>query len=213
MTDDNCFTDEQDTWTNTHPDDLWVFDKLILSKKLKYICGPVGTDVPEAGWYMVRPCVNAIGLGLGAQKVWIEDTTDYLPPGHFWCEWFEGRHMSVDYHYGLPKLTVEGFKQPDTFTRWDKWIKADDDKAIEKHIHFPDILDNFIDLPWVNCEFVRGHLIEVHFRKNPDFQWNNKEFIPVWEEPSLTEHLKKQEAGYRYVDYPDVHGRIGGFIK
>ena len=73
MTDDNCSTDEENIWMNADPDDLWVFDKLILSKKLGYACGPVGTNVPKPDWYIVRPCVNAIGLGLGAQKVWIDN--------------------------------------------------------------------------------------------------------------------------------------------
>ena len=88
--------DEQDVWNTVDPKHLWALDKLILSKHFGYVCGPVGVDVPKPGWYIVRPCVNAIGLGLGAQKLWIDKSTDDLPGGHFWCEWFEGRHLSVD---------------------------------------------------------------------------------------------------------------------
>ena len=60
--------------TTLIPDHIWILDKLILSRKLKYNCGPVGLDVPR-GWYIVRPCVNMLGLGLGAQKVWLEKET------------------------------------------------------------------------------------------------------------------------------------------
>ena len=198
---------DQDTvedlvWKTIDPANMWVLDKLILSKKLGYVCGPTGIDVPNPGWYIVRPCVNAMGLGLGAERVWLDCLTTHLPLGYFWCEWFEGRHLSIDYRYGLPKLCVEGFKQADTFTRWDRWIKTDD------FVHFPNVLDEFISTPWINCEFIGGKLIEVHFRHNMDFEGDIEEFIPVWEGQDTT-----PPAGYTYRQYPDVHGRIGAFVK
>ena len=213
MIDVNSFIDEEKVWQTIDPNLMWIMDKLILSSKLEYTCGPVGTAVPKPDWYMVRPCVNALGLGLGAQKVWIKESTDHLTPGHFWCEWFEGRHFSVDYHYGLPNLIIEGFKDSSTFTNWIKWQKADDWDAVERVFDFPKILDPIIDQPWVNCEFIGNKLIEVHLRRNPDFQWDNVEFIPHFFEPGLAEMLDMQEEGYKWVDYPDIHGRIGAFVK
>ena len=65
-------TAEDFVWRKIDPDHIWVLDILILSRKLGYQCGPVGLDVPKPGWYMVRPCVNMQGMGLGAEKVWIE---------------------------------------------------------------------------------------------------------------------------------------------
>ena len=109
---------EDKVWETVNPKDLWVMDKLILSRNLYYTCGPVGMAVPRPGHYIVRPCVNMLGLGLGAQKVWIEDTTDHLPLGYFWCEWFSGRHLSIDYHWGRQVLAVEGHKSENTFTKW-----------------------------------------------------------------------------------------------
>ena len=85
---------EDFVWLSINPDNIWVMDKLILARKLKYNSGPVGLDVPHPGFYIVRPCVNMLGLGLGAQKVWIEKETMHLPVGHFWCEFFEGNHYS-----------------------------------------------------------------------------------------------------------------------
>ena len=47
--------------------------------------------------YCKTTCVNALGLGLGAQKVWLEkETMHFYFYGYFWCEWFEGEHFSVD---------------------------------------------------------------------------------------------------------------------
>ncbi len=194
---------EDRVWKNIDPDDIWVLDKLILSRKMYYNCGPVGLDVPRPGYYIVRPCVNMLGLGLGAQKVWIEKSTKHLPVGYFWCEWFEGRHLSIDYHHGNQVLAVEGHKADSTFTRWDHWVRVSD------RIHLPDILDPFVEKhEWINCEYIGGKLIEVHFRHNEDFNGGIVHFIPVWEGQDTT-----PPEGYTYREYPDVHGRIGAFVK
>lgn len=190
-------------WKTAEPEDLWVCDKLILSRKLGYNCGPTGVDVPKPGWYVVRPCVNALGLGLGAQKVWLEKYTMHLPYGFFWCEWFEGRHLSVDYKHGKQFLCVEGYKSENTFTKWDKWIKTNDE------IPLPKILNTFADrYIYMNCEFIGGKLIEVHFRYNEDFEEDITEFIPVWAGEEIN-----PPSGFRYIDYPDVHGRVGAYVK
>ncbi len=190
-------------WKTIDPDHMWVLDKLILAKKLNYICGPVGLPVPKPGHYIVRPCVNMQGLGLGAQRVWIEDSTKHLPVGYFWCEWFTGKHLSIDYYRGNQVLAVEGHKSEETFTRWDRWIRVDD------RIFLPDVLDPFVKIyEWMNVEYIGGQVIEVHFRHNQDFEGGISEFIPVWEGQNII-----PPQGYYYKDYPDVHGRIGAFVK
>lgn len=195
------------TWQTFDPKDLWVLDKLILSKHLEYNCGPVGAEVPKPDYYIVRPCVNALGLGLCSEKVWIEFDTCHLTPGHFWCEWFEGRHLSVDYEYGETKRIIEGFKKEDTFTKWDKWAKVDDFGALERILSLPKILEPFKNQPIINVEFIGNKPIEVHFRGNPDFQYDNKEFIPVWQGQDTT-----PPEGYEYIECEEMHGRIGAFI-
>ena len=195
-------------WQNTNPNHLWALDKLIISRKLKYICGPTGIEVPKPGYYIVRPCVNAMGLGLGAQKMFIENNTDHLPLGYFWCEWFEGRHLSIDYHKGKVSLVVEGFKSEDTFTKWSKWEEIDDYEAMMYSIEFPEILKEFKDFEWVNCEFIGNKLIEVHLRHNSDFPNGRNEYIPVWQGMNET-----PPKGYEYIQDPDVHGRIGAWVK
>lgn len=194
---------EDIVWKTVDPDDMWALDKLILSRKLGYKCGPTGIDVPNPGWYIVRPCVNALGLGLGAQRVWIAGETMHLPLGYFWCEWFEGRHLSVDYHKGLQQLCVEGIKPKNTFSRWSEWRRTKD------FMPRPEIIKPLMEkYEWINCEFIGDKLIEVHFRHNEDFEGNIDHFIPVWKGESTT-----PPEGYTYKDYPDVHGRIGAFVK
>ena len=195
-------SEEDKVWKTINPDYIWVMDKLILSKKLGSKCGPTGIDVTEPGYYIVRPCVNALGLGLGAKKVWLEKETMHLPYGYFWCEWFEGRHLSIDYKNKKQVLCVEGHKRKNTFTKWDKWIKTDDE------LPFPNILKDLADIELINCEYIGDKLIEVHLRHNEDFNDNITEFIPVWNGQDTT-----PPEGYTYRDYPDVHGRIGAFVK
>jgi len=200
--------DDDWVWDEVPPEHLWIFDKLILAKKCEYSAGPVGISVPHPGWYIIRPCVHVMGFGLGAQKSWIERHTEDYPLGYFWCEWFTGRHLSVDYSYGKQILCVEGHKNNSldysahTLTRWHKWIKTGD------NIVLPNVLDFLKDYPHVNCEFIGGKLIEVHFRHNPDFRWNQTEYIPVWEGENTI-----PPTGYTFKDDAEVHGRIGAFIK
>lgn len=207
-------TEEDLLWYNINPDHIWVLDKLILSKKLGYTCGPTGIDVPKPGWYVVRPCVNAMGLGLGSKKVFIERETMHLPIGHFWCEWFEGKHYSVDYwpKYGTKAFTIEGIKSHafdmyGELVKWEKWIKVENKK---EHV-IPDILYPVIqDYYQINLEFIANKLIEVHLRPNEDFGEGKatQEFIPIWKGEEIN-----PPDGYRYIEYADVNGRIGAYVK
>lgn len=194
---------EELMWKTIEPKDLWILDKLILSRYLGYKCGPAGTDVPCPGEYIVRPCVNAFGMGLDTKKIFLEKSTDHLSPGTFWCEFFEGKHLSVDYKWGKQILCAQGIKRDDTFTQWDKWIRVSDNMPL------PDLLKtNFYHQKWINCEFIGNKLIEVHLRYNTDFRWNNDEYIPVW-----TKDVTVPD-GYIYIDDPEpVAGRIGALIK
>lgn len=193
---------DNDFFNSCDPDKLWIYDKLILSKKLGYICGPVGIEVPFPNNYIVRPVMNFQGLGLGAKKIWIDNSTDDLPVGYFWCQWFEGNHYSVDYNYGLPKLTVQGTRGQ-SISKWRSW------KKVDHYIEFPKILDKFIDYPWINCEFIGDKLIEVHVRRNPDFKDDSIiEYIPKFYGDSLD-----PPAGYEYIDDPELHGRVGAWVK
>lgn len=164
-------------WKNAQDQDLWIFDKLIVARKLGYSCGPAGVDVPMPDTYIVRPCVNIPGMGRGAYFTHLEEGTTHLPPGYFWCERFFGRHISVDYLNGQQVLAVEGFRELDSDELWrfSAW------KKIDEIIPLPSI---FLSLTrrykYINIEYIDDNPIEIHLRHNPDFVYNNTVAFPVW---------------------------------
>ena len=97
---------------------------------------------------------------------------------------------------------MQAYKPEVTFTLWDECRK------IETYIPLPNILKQFKTREWLNCEYIGGKLIEVHFRRNEDFSNGISHFIPVWEGQDTT-----PPAHYKYIDYPEVHGRIGAFVR
>ena len=188
----------------------WVFNKLEVAMKLGYDCGPAGVPITKDGYYIIRPIYNLYGMGIGAKKKYLSLKDDsegmiyhkHIPPGYFWCEWFEGKHHSVDYKYGNQILAVRGYRTSDILTKWDKWEKVTQDFSIPPKLHM------LKSKRWLNIEFIEDEVIEVHYRNDPDFEFNNKEFLPVWEGESIN-----PPEGYTYIEHPDIHGRIGGFIR
>ena len=43
--------EDDEAWIDCNDDDLWVFDKCILSRKLNYNCGPADMWVPKPDFY------------------------------------------------------------------------------------------------------------------------------------------------------------------
>lgn len=189
-------------WNLIHEDDLWVYNKLIIAKKLGHLCGPTGVPVPFGGDYIVRPIFNLLGMGRNARIESLKGSTDHLHPSEFWCEIFKGEHLSVDFYQKKTILVVKGTRDTeDSLYKWKKWEK------IEKSIDFPEILNNLKgSYDYINCEFISDKLIEVHFRQNSDFRYNNTIAIPVWGEDACADNSK-----YRYIIDEDYH-RKGFFI-
>ncbi len=175
------YTDPTDEWRAIHEEDLWVYNKLILSRRLGYICGPTGCSVPYSGHYIVRPSINLLGMGRFSRIEWIESNTDHLHPSEFWCEIFEGEHISVDFNQKESKLVVLGERNINNpLYKWKRWSK------IDKKVNFPNILHRLKgNYDWINCEFIGNKLIEVHFRQNPDFRYGNSIAIPVWKDENV----------------------------
>ena len=156
-------------------DDLWCVDKLILSKKLGYTCGPAGIAPPVPGEYIVRPIINLRSMSIGATIQYLD--SDSIPDGYFWCEIFTGRHLSFDYHWGKQTLAVEGFRtDPTRLDRFSRWTKISDTFAL------PNVLQIIADkYEWFNVEVIGDRVIEVHFRYNDDFvNHDATTIIPVW---------------------------------
>ena len=165
---------DADVFDSIALDDLWCVDKLILSKKLGYTCGPAGIP-PVPGEYIVRPIINLKSMSAGAAIQYLD--SDSIPDGYFWCELFTGRHLSFDYHWGKQTLAVEGFRtDPLRLDRFSHWTKIDDIFTL------PEILQTIADrYEWFNIEVIGDRVIEVHFRYNDDFANHNATtIIPVW---------------------------------
>jgi hypothetical protein len=174
MTTMPCIGDA-DVFDSIAPDDLWCVDKLILAKKLGYICGPAGIAPPVPGQYIVRPIMNLRMMGIGAKIQYLD--SDSIPDGYFWCEMFVGRHISFDYHWGQQTLAVEGFRtDPTRLDRFSRWTRVNDVFVL------PAILQTVADkYEWFNVEVVNNRVIEVHFRYNDDFANHDASaIVPVW---------------------------------
>lgn len=195
-----------DAWAYADHRDLWVFDKLIVARKAGHICGPRGMRVPRPGVYVVRPTMNLHGMGVGARKVYLTGSTDELNPGEFWCETFEGEHLSIDYRGANPVLQVRGIydhtRPLQRFTHWQK---------VDTVIPLPQMLI-WMCLRYknINCEFIGGKLIEVHLRANPDFVYGNSQMIPVWKGQSTT-----PPPGFKFIGDAESSNteRIGIFVN
>jgi len=75
-------------------------------------------------------------------------------------------------------------------------------------VKFPEILNDLVgNYEWINCEFIGNHLIEVQFRQNPDFRYQNSVAIPVWDKK-----INKDIPGYRFVEDND-YKRIGFYVN
>ena len=192
-----------DEWNAIHYEDLWIYNKLQLSRVLGYQCGPIGTTVPKPDFYIVRPAINFLGMGRYARIEWIDKDTDLDHPSEFWCEVFKGEHLSVDFHYKETKLVVRGIKdEKDPLYKWKKWEK------IDKQVNFPSVLENLKgNYDWINCEFIDGNLIEVHIRQNPDFRYDNEVAIPVWDDNFCEDPSFIKDSEY------DTYGRRGIYVK
>jgi len=194
-------------WRNTDLNDLWIFDKLIVARKLGYVCGPVGMNVPKPGFYVVRPCVNIPGMSRGAKLRHLVKRTHHLPSGHFWCEKFEGRHISVDYKNGKQILAVEGFKRDGYLWQFCKWQKLSEEFPLPNILH--DLIDRY---EYFNIEYIDGKPIEIHFRHNPDFVWGNTVAYPVWEKIDVRELYPEVDFDKMvFVHSPD-YKRLGFYI-
>ncbi len=177
------YSNPTDEWNSIHEEDLWVYNKLILNTRLRHLCGPVGCSVSKSDYYIVRPSINLLGMGRFSRIEWIEDTTDHFHPSEFWCEIFKGDHISVDFYQKEAKLVVLGEKnKEDPLYKWKRW------SIIDKTVDFPKVLNDLKgDYSWINCEFIGNNLIEVHFRRNPDFRYGNTVAIPVWNNENIEE--------------------------
>ena len=191
------------------------FNKLWVSEKLRYNCGPGGTAPKKSGYYIIRPIYNLSGMGVGAKKVLIE-TGDLkaVQAGYFWCEWFHGRHYSATYEFvhdvkPFWKLIscFEGFSNPAMLQGFREWKRSS---------YIPEVpreLNELSDVGLINVEFKNNKVIEVHLRDTPDPDYDH--IIPTWMSDQLNGKVlserndKLRKDGYKWIkNFDDADGQL-----
>lgn len=155
----------------------------------------------------------------------INPTTEplkYLTAGTFWCEAFEGRHLSTTCEWDgtgwKPVSCYEAHEvrwmplergQQQKVGRWTKVEIAGDYLQVA-------LLNQLSDVGTINIETIGDKIIEVHLRPSPDPQ--ALEFIPIFkgEEDKIVDMSAR---GYTFVySYDDAdrqlkHPRLGFMVR
>jgi hypothetical protein len=191
------------------------YNKLWLSERLGYNCGPASIAPSQSDFYIVRPIMNLSGMGVGASKLYIEknDHTK-VPPGYFWCEWFTGDQYSISYEFQRddwkPLSSYKAYRNEEKLYRFEVWQRSD------WYAKLPIWFDQLGEVGIINVEFVDGKIIEVHLRDTPDPDYNV--LIPIWsDEKEKIDILLKMN--YSFIEDPDNaegfldNPRLGFMVK
>ncbi len=163
-----------------YPQLRWLYDRLQLSQALDYECGPAGTLPPRPGIWFVKPIINLNGMGVGAYAQHYDGGPAFpVRPGSFWMPHFSGRHLSTDlkrapsgWDFGL---TVECICRNNRPFEWRKVTDLPELPGI--------IAIDGTDIPCLNIELIGSNIIEVHLRRNHDFDAlpEASSVFPVWD--------------------------------
>ena len=180
--------DDTDCWLK-YPKHRWVFNKLDVALRLNYDTGPACVPVNKSNNYVIRPIYNLYGMGIGAivQYIDVEDNdkiinNDIIPPGYFWCEYFEGDHCSIDYIYDNGRWKqfniIVGINSKNNLTKFEKWTRIDNND-----IALPEFIHNISDVEYLNIETKGDKIIEIHLRTGNDVLHDaeiGSSIIPLW---------------------------------
>lgn len=182
----------------------WLFNKLEIALRQELRAGPAATAPERSGWYVHRPIYNIYGMGIGATKFYYDADVMHdkminhalVPPGHFWCEWIDGAHISVDYQqytddWRVRSVMVGEHETDDNLTRFKKWTKAHHQWAKPfQDTGLLDVIGFDPYVPYCNIEMRGDYIIEVHLRLGNDPFDDLKigdEIIPVWKNQEIPE--------------------------
>lgn len=188
---------------DAYPQDRHWYNKLHLSRELGYRCGV--DSIPFTGRWIVRPITNLQGMGKDATIGNFEKGT-LIDPGMFFCEVFDGRHITIDYVWERGKWyqshTFEGFNTPENLVQFRRWMEVDYNYPMPRFLR--DVEANHI-----NIEVKGDRIIEVHLRPNPDPVMYD-DFWPIWSED-------QKPPFDNYVRIPDIDdtglmGRLGFYV-
>jgi hypothetical protein len=146
-------------------------NKLQLAERLGYICGPHGTPLPDAGDYCIRPVYSMAGGGTGgvykANSPEINvNNTPAAPGGYFWCQWFDGPSITVDYRNDIP---VQAFgADPDENGDFQSYGPR------PERTELPEILKGIAK--YMMVEFIGNKIVEV----SPRWGWRLEHMVKVY---------------------------------
>lgn len=197
-------TSDSEAW-EAFPHHRDWFDKLRLSLRLGYRCGPNGVAPMESGFYVVRPIYNLLGMGAGARIEYIEAGDDEaVPPGYFWCEVFSGKHLSITYRWdGCWKQVScwEGCLAGGSLNRFWAWYRSSETLKAKP------IFNELQDVGLINIEYVGGRAIEVHLRASPDPDADI--MFPIWADQEIPDGMVESfDSAGGWIDVP----RLGFFM-
>lgn len=202
--------DDYKVWQD-YPAFRRLYDKLNLSLRLGYTCGPAGCPVPVTGEYVIRPIINLSGMGATAYIQELQANKDHdVPPGYFWCERFIGDHISINYSWYkgelYPQNACQGWTHKHELYRFSSWKKLDKIPDFE----LPDWIHETMDAHHLNVEFIDGRIIEMHGRHGVDFPPKATEIVPVWQDTEMEQHLMYNDMKEWIFksDYEDADGTL-----
>jgi hypothetical protein len=117
-------------------------------------------------------------MGRFSRKEWIYNDTEHFIHLNFGVKYFKEIIYSVDFQNKESKLVVLGERDDE-----DPMYTGGRNGQRLIEVDFPPLLNSLKgNYEWINCEFIGNKLIEVHFRRNPDFRYENNVAIPVWKD-------------------------------
>ena len=200
--------DDIEAWS-LYPQHRWLFNKLDVALRLGYDAAPVVVPVTQSGKYVVRPIYNLYGMGIWATVEELHPDllfSDHAvgKPGTFWCEYFEGDHLSVDYRFKNGKFTpfdaMHGVVDDSNLSKFNMWVKINAPTFVS---NLPNWLPK--DVEKINVEWRGNKIIEIHLRTGNDFMHDlavGTVATPVWHKNENVD-IKNEEPG-RY----DANGYV-----
>lgn len=189
---------DEEAWVKYPTLRKW-FNKLYVSLLFGYDCGPSGIAPTKDGEYVVRPIYNLLGMGINAEVKYIKagDLTK-VPPGYFWCEYFEGEQYSATYEffhaknpYWKPISCWKGSKPKESLYKFSKWERSEYVPPV------PQLLNELSIINFINIEFIGDKVIEVHLRTSPDPDYDT--LIPIWQD-TKKDIDKYVKLGYTFIE-------------
>jgi hypothetical protein len=221
---ENIVAEEDFQAWDEYPSYRNLFNKLDVALQQGLNAGPAGVAPKQSGTYISRPAYNLYGMGIGAKKFYYDSdlmyealiNNDIVPPGHFWCEWLPGKHLSVDFHrdpdtgiFYTRSVWVGVHYDDDNLTKFNHWTRED------AHIHYSDIQ---LPLPWndpkvnaINLEMRGDKVIEAHLRLGND-PWDDlpvgTKVTPVWNDMDVPEGSEFRGNLHSDMEYYSASGHL-----